>query len=102
MQHLIEVLPVGNKIIVHPLPKKEEQLASGILVAASVNAELLEGEIVAVSPQVANDWDGSSLYKVGDIVLYNARKGVGQILNGQPYLWLDTQPHLEEIWGIKQ
>lgn len=35
MQHLIEVLPVGNKIIVHPLPKKEEQLASGILVAAS-------------------------------------------------------------------
>ena len=102
MEHLIPVLPVGNKIIVHPLPKKEQQLASGIVVATSVNAELLEGEVVAVSPQVAKDSEGNNLYKIGDIVLYNARKGVGQFFNGQAYLWLDTQPHLEEIWGIKQ
>ena len=102
MEHLIPVLPVGNKIIVFPLPKKEEQLASGILEAASVNAELSEGEIVAVSPQVAKDSEGNNLYKIGDVVLFNSRKGVGQIIEGKPYLWLDTQPHLEEIWGIKQ
>ena len=95
MEHKIQVQPVGNKIIVYPLPKKEEELASGIVVATSVNAELLEGEIVAVFPQIQSD-----LYKVGDVVLYNARKGVGQFMNGKPYLWLDTQTHLEEVWGI--
>lgn len=96
MQHEIPVQPVGHKIIVYPLPKKEEELASGIVVATTVNAELLEGEIVAVSPQI-----DANLYRVGDVVLYNARKGVGQFMNGKPYLWLDTQTHLEEVWGVR-
>lgn len=94
-KHNIPVKPVGTKIIVSPLPKKEETLASGIVVAASVNAELLEGEVVEVSEDV------SSLYKIGDIVLYAARKGVGQIFDSKPYLWLNTNPVLEEVWGIK-
>ncbi len=94
-QHKIPVTPVGNKLIVHPLPKQEEELASGIIVSAAANAELLEGEIVAVSPQIKD------LYQVGQIVLYPNRKGVGQIFNGKPYLWLDAETNLQEIWGIK-
>lgn len=95
VEHKIPVIPVGTKLIVHPLPKKDEELASGIIVSSAANAELLEGEVVAVSQQIAN------LYSVGDVVLYNARKGVGQIFNGKAYLWLDSETHREEIWGIK-
>ena len=94
-KHEIPVTPVGSKVIVYPLPKKEEELASGIIVAASANAELLEGEVVAVSPKL------NGLYSIGDVILYAARKGVGQVFNGKPYLWLDAETHLGEIWGIK-
>lgn len=95
-KHEIPVKPIGTKIIVSQIPKKEEKLASGIVISASANAELLEGEVVEVSEDVA------SLFCIGDVVLYAARKGVGQIFDGKPYLWLNTNPVLEEVWGIKK
>lgn len=94
-EHQIPVKPVGTKILVYPLPKKDEELASGIIVSAAANAELLEGEVVAVSEQAKD------LYEIGQTILYPNRKGVGQIFNGKPYLWLDTETSREEIWGIK-
>lgn len=90
----MRILPVGTKLIVLPLPQKEEKLDSGIYVPGTANANLMEGEVVAVSSEI------SHLYKVGDVVLYPEKKGTGCVINGLPHLWLDTQFELKEIWGI--
>lgn len=87
------VEPVGNKIIVLPLEKKEEKMDSGIIIPESANAELREAEVVAVSVEVAH------LFEVGETVLYPLRKGVGQVINNKGYLWLDCDVNRDEIWG---
>lgn len=88
---MIHIQPVGDKVLVFPLPKVEEKLDSGIIQAASVNAELSEGKVVAVSSEL------SKFYKVDDIVLFPAKSGVGQILEGKAHLWIRN----DEIWGVK-
>ena len=90
----MRILPVGTKLIVLPLPQKEEKLDSGIYVPGTANANLMEGKVVEVSPEI------SHLYAVGDIVLYPEKKGTGCIIDGLPHLWLDAQAELKEIWGI--
>jgi chaperonin GroES len=87
------IKPVGNKILVLPIEKKEEVIGA-IIIPGTVNAQLQEGEVVAVSDQVKD------LYKKGDIVLYAEKKGVAQLIKNKPHLWLDTEPNLGEIYGI--
>lgn len=89
----LPVIPVGNKLLVEPLPKKEEKI-NNIVIAESVNANLLEGKVAAVSKQIKD------LYKVGDVVLYVEGKGVGQPIAGKYYVWLDADVNKEEIYGI--
>jgi co-chaperonin GroES (HSP10) len=89
----INIKPVGNKILVLPLEKKEEEVGK-IIIPGTVNAELSEAKVVGISDQVAH------LYEEGDIVLYASRKGVAQMIKGVAYLWLDTEPNLGEIYGI--
>lgn len=86
--------PVGRKILVLPLPKKEETLPSGIVMPENAFADLREAKVVAVSSEVAH------LYKEGDIILKPEKKGVAQLLNGEVHLWVDTRPELEEVWGV--
>ena len=95
-EHNIPVKPVGTKILVFILPKTEEQLDSGIIIPDSANADLREGLVVEVSDTV------SEVYSIGDTVLYPYGKGTGQVFDGKAYLWLNTEPHMEEIWGIKK
>ena len=89
----INIIPSGNKLIAFPLEKKEEKLESGIYVPETANADLREGEVVCVSP------DLKGIFSVGDIVLYPNRKGVSQLFNGVPHIWLDATPEKEEVWG---
>lgn len=86
--------PFGNKLIVEPLEKKEEKLDNGIIAPASVNAELREGKVIAVSKTISN------LVNPGDIILYPERKGIGQVVEGKYYVWLDATKEKEELWGI--
>lgn len=95
MANEVPVRPVGKKIIVFPEQKKEENL-NGVIIPMGANAQLSEGIVVEVSDEVAD------LYRVGDTVLYHEGKGVHQNFNGAWYLWLNTEPHLEEVWGIKK
>lgn len=88
------IQPVANKLIILPIPKKEETMESGIIIPESANADLREGKVVAVSRQIEN------LYPIGSIILYPGKKGVGEIINNLPHLWLDSTPEKEEIWGL--
>lgn len=90
----MKISPVGTKLLIIPIAKEDETLDSGIIMAASTNAELNTGKVVAVSSQI------SDLYKEGDVILYPSKKGVGIVLDGKPHLWLDAEPSLGEIWGL--
>lgn len=87
----MSIKPVGNKIIVFPLEKKEEKLG-GIVIPGTANADLMEGEVLEVSDEISNKC------KIGDVVLYPSKCGVGTVFNGKPSLWLRYTE--DEIWGI--
>jgi co-chaperonin GroES (HSP10) len=83
------IQPIGNKLIVLPSEKKEETLASGIIVAETANANLLEGKVLEAAKEFEH------LVKQGDTVIFSSGSGVGQFYNGKPVIWLQ----IGEIWG---
>lgn len=89
------IQPVGSKILVKPIKRKEDKLDSGIIIPGTANAELSEAEVVAVSAEL------SKVYKVGDIVLFPSKAGVGFAVGNVPHLWLNCDPMgAAEVWGI--
>ncbi len=76
------IYPVGQKVLVSPLPKREEKIGS-VLISATANAELAEGLVIDAAPRY------KELYQKGDMVLYVAKSGVGVIHHGKPALILD-------------
>jgi co-chaperonin GroES (HSP10) len=58
------IAPVGNKILVLPLKKVEEQI-NGIIHTQVEDADLHRGEVVAVSKELVTP-EGEPLYSVGD------------------------------------
>lgn len=87
----MKIQPVGSKLLILPLPKKEYKLES-IVIAATANGELSEGQVVEVSETL------KEVYPIGCKVLYPESVGIGQIYNGKPHLWLDSS--LDQVWGI--
>jgi co-chaperonin GroES (HSP10) len=87
-----KIQPVGDKILVLPIEKKEEKMESGLIEAATANAELSRGKVVAVSDELQN------IYSEGDMVLHPSRCGIGQYMNGAQHLWLRN----DEVWGIEK
>lgn len=57
------IVPLGTRILVKKLEKKEVKLDSGLVMAEEVAPDSCKGEIVALGPDV-ND------LKIGDVVLY--------------------------------
>lgn len=90
-------LPLGGRIIISPIEKKEEKIGS-IVIPGTANAELLYGKVEAVSPDLSN------IYKKDDIVLYPKGAGSGQIIDGKAHLWLRADPDSlnTEVWGIEK
>jgi co-chaperonin GroES (HSP10) len=87
------IKPVGKKLLVKELPKRETKLASGLIAPETVNADLSEGEVVAVSDEL------KGVIEIGDVLLFPKKKGIGQIDGSEMYLWLDATPAKEEVWG---
>ncbi len=89
------VQPVGFKILVKPLKREEETFDSGIILPGTANAELSKAEVVAVSNEL------SKVYKVGDIILFPSKSGVGFLIGKEAHLWLNAEPNgAAEVWGI--
>lgn len=80
--------PQGDKLIVSPFKRKEEKLDS-LYIPATANAQLSVGEVISVSPDLVG-------IKNGDIVTYPTGTGTGQLIGGNPALWLTQR----DIWGI--
>lgn len=88
--------PISNRLIVEPLPRKEELYAGKIIIPATANTELEQGKVVALS-------DGfNAMFEIGDILLYPTNAGVPMLIDKITYKWLQgpIMGQLGEIWAV--
>lgn len=90
----MNIKPQGLKLIVKPIPKKEEDLGAGILAPTTANADLDSAEVISVGVELEGK------IAPGDTVLYPSKKGVTQWVDKISYLWLDAEAGKDEIWGV--
>lgn len=83
----LNLRPLGERIIVHPLPQ-EEVTKGGIIIPDTVKEKPMQGEVVAVgSGKMLEDGKIIPLeVKVGDKVLYGKYSGTEVKVEGEEYL----------------
>lgn len=88
--------PISNRLIVEPLPRKEELYAGKIIIPATANTELEQGKVVALSD------DFNAMFEIGDILLYPTSAGVPMLIDKITYKWLQGPIHgqLGEVWAV--
>lgn len=79
----------GNWLIVKPL-QKEEEIIGGLIIPETANADLNKGLVLMVSDNIKN------IVSKGETVVYPSKAGLGQIVNGEPYLWLEAH----QVWAV--
>ena len=85
----MNIKPVGQKLLVKPLPKQEEKFGS-LVIPGTANAELEEAEIIEVSTDI------ESIFKKGEHILYASSAGVSQMIDKITYKWLIP----DQVWAI--
>lgn len=88
-------IPMANRLIVEPLPQKEERVGK-IIIPVTANVELEAGRIVAISKEFPED-----MLKEGEVVLYPSGSGTPMLIDKITYKWLQgpVLGQLGEIWG---
>lgn len=81
--------PVGNKLIVLPLERKDVNLGN-IIMPGTVQQPLSEGRVMAVSDEIQD------LYSVGEVLIFPTNSGTGHMIEGVTYLVMQAT----EIWMI--
>ena len=82
------IRPEGDRIIVAMIPKKDEKVGN-IIIPGVANSDIAYGYVKAIGNEIAHK------YKDGDVVIYAARAGVSQLINGQECIWIS----LQNVWG---
>ena len=83
--------PLGNRILVERIDEPE-QTPSGIIIPDNAKEKPLEGNVLAIGPEVEEEGH----IKVGDRVVFAKYSGTDITLEGQEYLILQT----DDVLGI--
>lgn len=78
---MVNIIPLGNQVLVKPLVK-QERTTGGLIIPAVVNKELEEGEVIAVASAIIN-------LQPGDKILYSTRVGVPLLYEDVNYKFLN-------------
>jgi co-chaperonin GroES (HSP10) len=76
-----KIVPVGENLLVLPLPKENEQSDGGLIM---VENTLTKGKVMEVSHEYYD------VYKKGDIVIYPESAGIHQYYKSQNCIWLNA------------
>lgn len=82
------IQPEGDKIIVAPIPKKDEKVGN-IIIPGVANSEVSYGYVLAIGNEISHK------HKNESIVMYVSKAGVGQLVSGQECIWIS----LQNVWG---
>ena len=74
------IKPLGENLLVLPLPKETHSTEAGIQIT---DTTIAKAKVIEVSEQLKD------LYKKGDIVLYAENAGISQYYKSQNCLWLN-------------
>jgi len=74
------IKPLGDNLLVFPLPKEPHTTDSGIQL---VDTTIAKAKVMEVSEQLKD------VYKKGDIVIYAENAGISQYYKQQNCLWLN-------------
>ncbi|MRI59065.1 MAG: co-chaperone GroES [Epsilonproteobacteria bacterium] len=83
--------PLGNRVLVERVDEPE-QTPSGIIIPDNAKEKPLEGNVLAIGPEVEEEGH----IKVGDRVVFAKYSGTDITLQGKEYLILQT----DDILGI--
>lgn len=95
----LKVKPLGDRVIIKPLPQ-EEKTKGGVILPDTAKEKPQQGEVVAVGKGRITD-DGKKIemeVKAGDKVLYGKYSGTEIKIEGEEYLIVKES----EILGILQ
>jgi co-chaperonin GroES (HSP10) len=79
---------LNSRLIVKPI-KSEEETVKGVVIPKTANARLSRGLVVKIDADIAE------YVSEGDTVVFPSEAGQGQLIDGDPHLWLE----LREIWA---
>jgi chaperonin GroES len=77
---MVNILPLGNRVLVRPMPKKEKTTGT-LIIPASINKDIEEAMVIRIGDAVIN-------VKEGDTVLYNSRNGTPILIEEVTYKFL--------------
>lgn len=78
---MVNIIPLGNRVLVKPLPKTEKT-THGLIIPVSINKELEEAEVIKIGSAVIN-------IKPGDKILYHSRIGTPILIEDITYKFLN-------------
>lgn len=77
---MVNILPLGNRVLVRPMPKKEKTTGT-LIIPVSINKDIEEAKVIRIGEAVVN-------IKEGDTVLYNSRNGTSILIEDVAYKFL--------------
>jgi chaperonin GroES len=77
---MVNIIPLGNRVLVRPLPKREKT-TGGLIIPVSINKELEEAEVIKTGEAVIN-------VKPGDVIIYQSRSGTPILIEDVTYKFL--------------
>lgn len=89
---MVKIIPLGNQVLVRPLPK-QEKTSGGLIIPAVINKDLEEGEVVAIASSIIN-------VEVGNKILYPTRAGTPLLFEDVNYKFLNG-PTIKDEGDIK-
>lgn len=87
------IVPIGELIIVKPIPVEQIKSEGGVDVLETNNDK---GVVKAVSSYLKD------IYKEGDVVIYPKDAGTSVFYKKENCLWLNAREHPQgDVWGIE-
>lgn len=80
---------LNSRLIVKPIKAEDETLKGGTIIPKTANARLSKGLVIKIDAEIAE------YVSEGDTVVFPSEAGQGQLIDGNPHLWLE----LREIWA---
>ena len=88
----MKVKPLGQRVIIKPIEKKEERTESGIYLPETAQKNDNQGEVIAISEQIKEP-----SVKAGDKVLYE-KYGAKEITDGKDkYIIIDIKDIIAKL-----
>jgi chaperonin GroES len=80
-----ELKPIGNRVLIKPIPEEEKKTEGGIVIPVTVKQNVAKGKVIEVGEV---KW-----LHAGDTILYSVSAGTEVEVGGERHLLMFEDPH---------